>query len=71
MYRLPTGAGGQAAQYSRAMLLMRVRNWAKAHDLEFEHDTAGYELHIHFLSKDDMTFFLLSFDNPTLFKIVD
>lgn len=60
MFRLVTGAGGMAAQYSKATTLLLIKTWAKEYEVEFEHDTAGYELHIHFKNFEDLSFFCLN-----------
>jgi len=61
-FRLPSGAGGMAAGYTRKSILDKVKQFCNQHCIEFTHKTVSYTLQVRFDDDKYYTFFMLSWD---------
>jgi hypothetical protein len=59
-FRLPSGAGGMAAQYLTGIIRKEIDQWAKQHSMEYKTKVVKYTLRLCLNSKQDYTYFQLS-----------
>lgn len=59
-FRLPTGAGGQAAHYSCSVLNRELARWQDLYGFEYTTRITYYKLSVHFTDEQALTMFALS-----------
>lgn len=59
-FRLPTGAGGMAAQHMAAMLDRALKAWSKEHDVKYNKKLVKYTVRVTFDDDRNYTLFALT-----------
>lgn len=59
-FRLPSGAGGQAAHYSCTVLNQTLTQWRNLYGFEYTTSITYYKLSVHFADEQAYTMFALS-----------
>jgi hypothetical protein len=59
-FRLPTGAGGQAALYSCSVLNRELQRWQSLYGFEYTTKITYYKMAVHFEDPVALTMFVLS-----------
>jgi len=59
-FQLPTGAGGQAANYALGLVRNKLSAWAKKYSIEYRQKIIKYTLRVTFDSDESYTLFALT-----------
>jgi hypothetical protein len=62
-FRLPSGAGGMAAQYASSVIKKEIKDWAELHSVDYKTKIVKYTLRLCLNSPQEYTHFRLSW-NP-------
>ena len=65
-FRLPTGAGGQAAHYSCSVLNRELDRWRDLYGFDYTTRITYYKLRVDFTDQRAVTVFALSWCLPTI-----
>lgn len=58
-FKLPSGAGGQAAYYSCSVLNQTLKEWGNIYGFRYTTEITYYKLHLHFEDERAYTVFAL------------
>lgn len=71
-FKLPSGAGGQAAHYSCSVLNRELTRWSDLYGFRYESQVTYYKLTVSFSDEQAYTLFALSWILPQIqYKIVE